>query len=850
MIVEPCLASNANALTMAGRGSRDVDEPKPYNEPSCVHERDLAGCRRTIEALHAASAYNRTLFEANPEALVTIGTTGTVTDVNGAAEVLFGLERQVIIGSDFTSCFTDPERVRRVLRHAQQRGSVRNRRLAVRQRGGRRVPVSCDNVVLKDERGRTVAILASLRPVTERRRGAEAQKQQHRRNQAILQAVGAGIYTVDLQGRCTFANAAAERLLGYGAEELLGRSPHDTFHHTRPNGTDYPEAECPLHREHGSAVASRGSGEWFQRKDGSTFPVEYVRTPLLGDGWVDGVAITFWDITERKQTEAALERSEAKFRTVYDANAIALAFWEPDGSITEANDAFLELTGHGRAELERGLVDWNTLTPPEYRPLDERALAKFARGERTIAPYEKEFVRQNGKRIAVLVGSTRFPGKEGGVAFAIDLTERKRMEEAVRMANAYNRGLIEASLDPVLITGPSGRITDVNAAAEQATGHPRRTLIGTDVTQLFTEPEKARRIYYRALRDGTVRGQELALSHRDGHTMPVLYNATVYRDANGKVVGIFAAARDITQRKQVEEALNRRQREFEALAERSPDVIARVDSMLRLRYINPAIELLTGQPRALFLGKGLDELGLSRGEKLLRAQALRRVFESGREQTLEHQYTARGDTRYFQARLVPEFSRAGDVESVLVVERDITELKNAQFKLEQLSLHDPLTGAANRRYLELAVDREWRREARHGHPIALIMVDIDHFKAYNDRYGHLQGDNCLRQVALSLRKTLHRPADTLVRYGGEEFAILLPGTDLAAAQKMAERLRQAVEELRLCHAASPVADHVTISLGVAAFRAREGNFDELLTAADGALYRAKDRGRNRVEASP
>ncbi len=281
----------------------------------------------------------------------------------------------------------------------------------------------------------------------------------------------------------------------------------------------------------------------------------------------------------------------------------------------------------------------------------------------------------------------------------------------------------------------------------------------------------------------------------------------------------------------------------------SPDIIARVDASLRLRYVNPAIERLTGRPRDWFIGKTPGERELSPEEARLREATLRAVFESGEERIVEQRNPSLNGERIFQTRLVPEFGPAGKVESVLVVERDIDDLKRAQEALEELTLLDPLTGVANRRFLERFVGREWMREARQRLPIAAVMVDIDHFKDYNDHYGHAQGDACLRTVSQTLRGALHRPADILVRYGGEEFIVLLPESDLAAAREIAERLRQAVEALALPHPTSPIGDRVTISLGVAAVQAHEGEFDQLLIAADAALYRAKKKGRNRVEAS-
>jgi len=143
----------------------------------------------------------------------------------------------------------------------------------------------------------------------------------------------------------------------------------------------------------------------------------------------------------------------------------------------------------------------------------------------------------------------------GSVSAFIDITARKRAEDAIRLSNVYNRSLIEASLDPLVTIGRDGKITDVNNATEQITGYSRNELIGTDFSDYFTEPEKARAGYQQVFMQGEVRDYTLEIQHKDGHITPVLYNASVYKDENGKVMGVFAAARDITERKRAEEAL-------------------------------------------------------------------------------------------------------------------------------------------------------------------------------------------------------------------------------------------------------------------------------------------------------
>ncbi len=175
------------------------------------------------------------------------------------------------------------------------------------------------------------------------------------------------------------------------------------------------------------------------------------------------------------------------------------------------------------------------------------------------------------------------------------------------------------------------------------------------------------------------------------------------------------------------------------------------------------------------------------------------------------------------------------------------ELEDLNRRLEQLSATDALTGVANRGQFDRTLDREWRQLARSNEPLSLIMIDIDHFKGYNDTYGHQQGDECLRQVAGALFHTATRAGDLVARYGGEEFAVILSHTGASEAMFVAEKLRRAVFDLRLPHKANPAAPGVSISLGVATvIPSRGGDPADLIKMADRALYRAKTEGRDRA----
>lgn len=175
------------------------------------------------------------------------------------------------------------------------------------------------------------------------------------------------------------------------------------------------------------------------------------------------------------------------------------------------------------------------------------------------------------------------------------------------------------------------------------------------------------------------------------------------------------------------------------------------------------------------------------------------------------------------------------------------QLKAANQKLQQLANCDGLTELANRYRFDEYLQQEWKRMARESQPLSLLLLDVDFFKNYNDTYGHLQGDKCLKKIAQMIKNNVKRPGDLVARYGGEEFAVILPNTPLAGAQKVAERIQQSLREIHLEHQASPVSPFVTLSCGVSSL-IPDYNYppDILIQAADQGLYQAKQLGRNQV----
>ena len=206
-----------------------------------------------------------------------------------------------------------------------------------------------------------------------------------------------------------------------------------------------------------------------------------------------------------------------------------------------------------------------------------------------------------------------------------------------------------------------------------------------------------------------------------------------------------------------------------------------------------------------------------------------------------------GNHLYLAIDAGPIHDEAGNLIAVVETLRDMTDQKRAETALKTLATKDGLTGLANRRSFDQALEGEWLRAQRVRRPLALLFADVDHFKLFNDRHGHQSGDECLRAVAAIVGANAFRPTDLAARYGGEEFAMILPETDRNGACDVAERIRKSVMDLKIAHGAPKAGAHVTLSVGVATMVPETDMGPEcLLAQADQALYAAKRLGRNRV----
>jgi PAS domain S-box-containing protein len=284
-----------------------------------------------------------------------------------------------------------------------------------------------------------------------------------------------------------------------------------------------------------------------------------------------------------------LAKSEKLFRALFEQASDGIFFFDTSGKIISVNESFARLHGYTVEEmLQQGLEG---LDVEETAPLPER-LHRIMSGENLT--FEVEHFHKDGHIFQLEVNAYLLTVGNEQLIIAIhrDITERKRAEETIRKAGAYNRSLIEASLDPLVTIGQDGTITDVNAATEAVTGYPRKKLIGTDFSDYFTEPEKARAGYRQVFREGLVRDYPLDILRSEGQITSVLYNASVYRDENGQVLGVFAAARDITESKRAEAVIRKLNEELEQrVEERTAELVEKNSELERMNKIFVGREL-------------------------------------------------------------------------------------------------------------------------------------------------------------------------------------------------------------------------------------------------------------------
>jgi PAS domain S-box-containing protein len=512
---------------------------------------------RDVTTQKQASQYARSLIEASLDPLVTISPEGKITDVNEATVKVTGILRQKLIGTDFSDYFTEPDKARAGYKQVFERGFVTDYPLTIRHKDGRLTDVLYNASVYKDARGNVLGVFAAARDVTE-------QKQASQYARSLIEASLDPLVTISPEGKITDVNEATVKVTGVPRGKLVGTDFSDYF--TEPDKA----------RDGYQQVFAKGYVTNYpltiRHKDGRLTDVLY-NASVYKDarGNVLGVFAAARDVTESKrvmrefaETKNLLDnilQSSIKYSIIGKDLNYKILSWN-EGARRNYGYAAEEILGKSSEILH---------TPEDLKSGAVKKLLDSAH-EKGLAEGEFERVRKDGQRFWASVVVTRRNDAAGNpigyLLMSSDISEKKRTEEQLRFASQYARSLIEASLDPLVTISTEGKITDVNEATVKVTGIPREHLIGTDFSDYFTEPEKAREGYKQVFEQGFVTDYALTIRHRNGHHTDVLYNASVYKDAKGQVLGAFAAARDVTAQRRAEALVaEQRSRELERLAE-------------------------------------------------------------------------------------------------------------------------------------------------------------------------------------------------------------------------------------------------------------------------------------------
>jgi diguanylate cyclase (GGDEF)-like protein/PAS domain S-box-containing protein len=423
----------------------------------------------------------------------------------------------------------------------------------------------------------------------------------------------------------------------------------------------------------------------------------------------------------------------------------------------------------------------------------------------------------------------------------------------------------------IIATDTKGIITFFNPAAEKMLGYQAEEFIGKETPAIFHAPEEiAQRaaefskelnqplspgfeVFIAKSRHGLPNMHEWTYIRKDGSRLSVMLGVSALRNYRNEIIGFLGIASDITAQ---------HQSQFELAAAREQLSIAAKMADLGVWVWNVTDDSLIWNDRMFEIyqqpmelrKKGLlythwssrlhPEDALEAEFKLKNAVEGKGVFDTNFRIILPD-----GKTHYIQAAGQIERDQNGKIFRVTGINLDITRQHEYEKLLREMAYIDGLTNIPNRRSFEesLASDIRYARRARK--PLALLMIDVDYFKSYNDKYGHQAGDECLKKIAATLKLKMFRPKDIVARYGGEEFVCLLPETNEEGARRIANRLCKAIEKLNIAHSTSKAASVVTISIGFAILDPLINDISPatLTTTADTQLYQAKNEGRNRVK---
>jgi PAS domain S-box-containing protein len=517
--------------------------------------KDITEEERLRQKLIESEEYSRGLFESSVDAMLITDTSGIITNVNKRVEDLSGLTREQLIGTPLSRYFTDPARAGEAIQRVLTQDKVTDIELTLRTAKGDDRIAALNAAALRGPDGTIRGVFAAARDVTDQRTLEHRLRESESYTRGLIEASLDALVTVDRNGRITDVNRQMELATSCGRAELIGSS-FDRYFMEPGRAADAIRQTFALGivRDFELVLKPGSGGPRVVSLNASVF-----RDP---EGQIRGTVALARDVTEQRTIEEQLRETQHYNRALIEASADAMVIVDRNLHVTDVNAQMLSMTGLTRPELI-GSPFADHFTDSERAALGARAALESG----SLANYELVLLSRTGAKTWVSINASVFRGEDGRVkgifTSARDITEQRKLDAQLRESENYTRGLIEGNLDGLMATDTLGVIIDVNKQMEALTGLERDELIGTPFRQYFTDPAKAEEGIRHVLRDQKVRDLELTVRTPAGVLTDVSYNATTFRNAEGHLGGVIAAARDITEQKRLREELEDRNRELE-----------------------------------------------------------------------------------------------------------------------------------------------------------------------------------------------------------------------------------------------------------------------------------------------
>ncbi|QKK26958.1 sensor domain-containing diguanylate cyclase [Rhizobium hidalgonense] len=531
------------------------------------------------------------------------------------------------------------------------------------------------------------------------------------------------------------------------------------------------------------------------------------------------------------------------------------------GRLISVSNAWLTKLGYSREEVI-GRRSSEFLTPESRLHAVSNVLPDFFRTGR-CDDVQYQMVCKDGRVVDVQLSAIleHDEATQEAISLAVitDVTALKAAKRQLTASETRYRELVESQSELVSLAHQDGTLVFVNHAYARRHGKLPEDIVGASLFDFVPDEDRAAVAWHlnAVCNDGnSVENEnENRILMPDGEMRWFAWTNRALKDADGHVTAIHSVGRDIHERVMAEERLKESEARYRLLADNSTDMVFQLDRDRVRRYVSPACREVLGYEPADLVGRSPVELVHPEDEPFVALSFQSLLDGSLERRSITNRIRHRdGHWIWVEAQLKAlRNDRSGEPEGIIGTLRDVSsrkaiedQLHQANARLQALAEQDGLTGLSNRRCFDAVLVREHAHARRDKRPLALLMIDVDWFKPFNDLYGHPTGDECLKRVGAVIKEAARRPHDLAARYGGEEFVVLLPDTDAAGAMMVAEQIREAVLELGIEHGGSAFR-RVTVSIGAISLGWTDPDDSEsLLHQADRALYQAKGAGRNKV----